>query len=323
MRQYYKYILLSLIVALFSITLTLSVVYLIPQNEKNNTTDRNFEKSIVSIVSGIDVNKEILVDDVIVGTGFCYEKNRLITNYHNIQENEDTINVITYDDKLISATLIAKDTMNDIAILEADLNIPSLKFSDSTKCKLGEHVRSISTPISAYLRGTYSEGTITNLDIVGFGTQRLIQTNIDLSPGCSGSPIVSDDNTVLGMITFKSTEFGAEGLGFAVPSNRLKDIINRLEQGIESIDLQITFINDIWQKYGLPGAKGLIVQEVSDSSPVLHMLQAGDIIIKINGNNIKNKVEFNEAIEQSSSSKEMQITFIRDGSTQTITLEGG
>lgn len=290
--------------------------------EKEGCDIDDIQKSIVTIVTGIDTEKEILTSDVIVGTGFCYESGKIITNYHNIQENDDTINLITYDDRLVKATVTAKDSQRDIALLDINCDIPSLELFDSDKCKQGQSVINISTPISAYLRGTYSEGLITNLNIVGFGTQKLIQTNIDLSPGCSGSPLLDKEGRVLGMTTFKSTEFGAEGLGFAIPANSLKDAIADLESSIQTPDLKIIFQNDIYQKYGLPGASGLMIVELEEDSPVSDQLQSGDFLIKINDSPVTNSVEYTEQLQKAARDQELTVTIIRDSSEKTIELEG-
>ncbi|MCI8590107.1 MAG: serine protease [Clostridiales bacterium] len=275
--------------------------------------------SVVTIVTGIDLEKEILTSDVVIGTGFCYQPHKIITNYHNIQKNSDAIYLITNEQQAITAKLIAKDEISDIALLEIETELPALSFADSAQCQKGQTVFSIATPISVYLQGTYAEGFITNLDIVGFGTQRLLQTNIDLSPGCSGGPLLNEHNQVIGMTTFKSTEFGAEGLGFAVPSNRLQEVIDRLEQGIETPNLQITFQNDIYQKYGVPGAKGLRIQEISEESPVFEQLQEGDLLIKINNQSITNLVEYHEALQKVSET--FAITIVRDAEIIDISID--
>ena len=280
------------------------------------------KKSVVTIITGIDMEKEILTSDVTIGTGFCYKQGKIVTNYHNVQKDDAAIHVITYNNKTIPARIIAKDETCDIAILEIDAEIPALSFADTDQCKIGQPVSSISTPISAYLRGTFSEGLITNLNIVGFGTQRLLQTNIDLSPGCSGGPLFDSKYRVLGMTTFKSTEFGAEGLGFAIPGNQLQEAIDRLERGSTVMDLGLTFQKDIYQKYGLPGAEGLLIQEIGEESPAKDLLLAGDLLIKINDQPVKSIVEYYERLQQTAGSQSLKVTVIRNEAEQTIELKG-
>ena len=195
-------------------------------------------KSIVAIISGYDVSKDILTSDVMIDTAFCYKDGYLVTNYHNVTDGD--ISIITSDNNVFKAEVIAKDETRDIAILTSEANLPALKIADSDKCEKGDNVYSISTPVSAYLRYTYTSGMLTNTNIQGFGTQTLIQTNIDLSPGCSGAPLLNENFEVVGMITLKSTEFGAEGLGFAIPSSNLASYINVLENGDSILDLKLT-----------------------------------------------------------------------------------
>jgi len=308
---------------LLTITLIFVILITITSCKNNKVKSEDAKRSVVTIVCGIDVKKGILTSDVIVGSGFCYKPGRIITNYHNIQDNAENINVITYDNLTVAAKVIAKDEKNDIALLEIDADIPSLSFGNTDKCEIGQTAINIATPVSAFLKGTYSEGLITNLNIVGFGTQSLIQTDINLSPGCSGSPLFDSDYNVIGMVTFKSTEFGAEGLGFAIPANRLQQLIERLDQGITTPDLKIIFQSDIYQKFGIPGAKGLVVQEVSEDSPAQGQLQAGDLITIINGNAIRNLVEYTNALEQCIQNQNIEIKIIRNSQEQTVIIEGG
>ncbi len=305
-------LIVALILSISALIFSIRAFSLLTENVNNKKNIAESNKSIVAILSGIDVEKEILTSDVIVGTGFCYDKGKIITNYHNIQDNLDTINIITYDDQVLRATVIAQDPQIDIALLEVNADIPALAFANSDECEKGQFVMSIATPISVHLRGTYTEGFITNLNITGFGAQRLTQTNIDLSPGCSGGPLLNESGEVIGMTTFKSTEFGAEGLGFAIPSNQLKNSIDRLEQGVKTPDLKITFENDIYQKYGLPGAKGLMVQEIGEKSMAKDYLQKGDLIIKVNNRDVCNIVEYYESLQQTVENKKIGITVIRD-----------
>lgn len=282
-----------------------------------------YQETVVTIINGIDIEKEILTSDVIVGSGFCYKPGRIITNYHNIKENNDNINIITSDDKIVQAKLLAFDKQNDIALLEIDEQLPTVSFGNTDKCEIGQTAISVSTPISAFLRGTYSKGLITNLDIVGFGTQRLIQTDINLSPGCSGAPLFDSHYNVVGMITFKSTEFGAEGLGFAIPSNRLVTLIERLENGVNIPNLKLSFQSDIYQKFGIPGASGLVIQEIDESSPAKDLLQVGDLITEINGKSVRNLIEYTGALESLAQGQSLEIKVIRNSQTQTILIEGG
>jgi len=307
-KQKYFLWIFCILAAILSIVALIIAIWKPTAKQKENVN--SVTSSVITIVNGIDLEKEILTSDVVIGTGFCYQSHKVITNYHNIQKNSDLIYIITEDQQAFPAKLIAKDVQNDIALLETEADLPVLSFANSEQCQKGQKVFSIATPISVYLHGTYAEGFITNLDIVGFGTQRLLQTNIDLSPGCSGGPLLNNDNQVIGMTTFKSTEFGAEGLGFAVPSNRLQEIIDRLEQSIETPDLQITFQNDIYQKYGLPGAKGLRIQEISEESPIFEQLHEGDLLIKINNQPITNLVAYYEALQ--AVSQTFTITLVRD-----------
>lgn len=176
-----------------------------------NQVQQKARKSTVSVFSGIDMEKEIMTEDMSIGSGFCFDENgKILTNYHNVDGGN--IHIVTDDGSVHEARIIAKDETFDIAIIQADIDLPPLKMKDSNNYEIGQSVFSFSTPLSLYLRQTYSDGILTNIDIQGFGTQTLLQTNMDLSPGCSGAPLFNNADNVIGMITYKSTQFGVEGL---------------------------------------------------------------------------------------------------------------
>ena len=252
----------------------------------------NVKNSVVTVVSGIDINRNILTSDVIIGTGFCYDENKIITNYHNVISGQ--IHIITDKEQIFEANLEYFDDINDIAILNVEnLNLVPLKFGDSSKCQITDRVFSISTPISAYLKGSYSEGMITNTNVEGFSYQRFLQTNVDLSPGCSGAPLVSYNGRVIGMTTLKSTEFGAEGLGFAIPSDSIKQYLKNMNLGIKPYDLGITF-NDIFSEYGLPSSNGITITNLTEDSILRDALKEQDVVMKVNNSQIKSAVDFYE-----------------------------
>lgn len=273
--------------------------------------------SVVTIVSGLDTESGLLTTDVVVGSGFCYsDDGKILTNYHNI--TSDNITIITSDNQMSSATLIAKNETYDIAIIKANnVNLKAIKFGNSDDCKIGESVFSISTPISTYLKNTYSEGFITNLNISGFSKQYLLQTNIDLSPGCSGAPLFDKNFCVVGMTSFKSTEFGAEGLGFAIPSKQLEKSIYNLENNIDPIDLLIEFNNDLYQKYGIPRKGGITINKIDENSIAKDNLIVGDEVNKVNGQTISNIVEFYEQVNATANG-ELTLTIKRDGQEMDI-----
>ncbi len=302
------------------VALAVSIIAILRPTEQIPKPDIDtVSRSVVTIVNGIDMDKEILTSDVAIGSGFCVKPGTILTNYHNVQGDNTQINIVTYDNNVLRATITAKDEQSDVALLTVEADLPVLSFAENIE-GVGQQVFNLSTPISAYLRGTYSQGLITNTDIVGFGTQRLLQTNINLSPGCSGSPLVDTDNRVVGMITFKSTEFGAEGLGFAIPAAQLREIIDLLDRGIEVPDLQLTFERDIYQKYGLPGAKGLVIREIGEDSPVIDKLQIGDILTHINDQPISNTVEYSEALRKAALNQKLKIKMVRDQAEKTIDI---
>lgn len=267
------------------------------------------EKSVVTVLSGFDSGKGILTDDYVMGSGFAYDKTKIVTNAHNIKS--DNINILTYNNEIIPANVIAKDNVNDIAILKIDIELPYFEFGNIKKCNKGDSVYNISTPLSVYLKNSYSQGMITNVDVSGLSNQKLLQTDIAVSPGCSGSPLFNDKFQVIGMLSFKSTEFGSDRLGFAIPCDLLIERIKKLEGGGESFDLKISFQSDIYQKYGFPN-NGITIENIAEDSKAYSKLYKNDVIIEINGDKIENITMYYETIRKYENEK-MIFKIIRDG----------
>ena len=230
------------------------------------------------------------------GTGVILsESGYIVTNCH-VVENADFIEVLLTDGRIIEAELVGMDSVSDLAVLYISAgNLVAARMGDSSVLRVGDMVVAIGDPLGIELRGTMTDGIVSaiNRDIEVDGrTMSLIQTNAALNSGNSGGPLINCYGQVVGINTMKMGDNmgsgGVEGLGFAIPSSTVEEIVNQLiEQGYVSgrPDLGITgeAVSTFYQLYyRLP--QGLYITEVAEGSAAATAgISPGDILISIEG----------------------------------------
>jgi len=159
------------------------------------------------------------------GSGFIIsDEGYIVTNEHVIS-GATAANIISYESKVYKVSLIGKNTKKDIALLKIESgDYQELKIGDSDNLKVGNKVIAIGNPLG--LSFTVTEGIVSAVNRPGLsGEQDYIQTDVSLNPGNSGGPLINTQGEVVGINNFKIGN-GAEGLGFALEGNIVKDIVN-------------------------------------------------------------------------------------------------
>lgn len=189
-------------------------------------------------IASIAVKAVVAIDSVnsveeSIGSGVCVnEQSMVVTNAHVVLDNG--VHTLTLSDGTqVQATVIYKNELEDIAVLQAKKSIPYLKLS-SNPVMLGETVFAIGTPLNMTLRHTITSGIIsaTNRDIIvtsntGNVTMKdLIQHDASINPGNSGGPLLNAEGEILGINTLKILSY--EGLGFAIPSTQIIKVLDSL-----------------------------------------------------------------------------------------------
>ena len=231
-----------------------------------------------------------------LGSGFVIKENgTVITNNHVIQ-NAEGIFVKFTDGKEYEAKLIGTDPVSDIAVLkiQSDKKFPAVNFANSDEAKVGDWVIAIGNPFG--LGGTVTQGIVSaiNRDINMGRYDNFIQTDASINQGNSGGPLFNMDGEVLGINTaIFSNSGGSVGIGFAIPSNFAKNVIDQLvkfgetKRGWLGVRIQ-TVTKEIADSLGLKETIGALVTDVNKDSPADKAgLKPGDIIIEFNGNKVK------------------------------------
>ena len=254
-----------------------------------------YDKNIPSVVS-ITAQS---VRGTSTGTGVIIsDSGYIVTNCH-VVENGQLIQVRLTDERSFTADLVGADEVSDLAVLriEGDNLIPA-EFGDSTVLRVGDSVAAIGDPLGDALRGTLTNGIVSaiNRDVTTGGrTLTLIQTNAALNSGNSGGPLINCYGQVIGINTMKIGDYtdiaGVEGLGFAIPSTTVKEIVEQLiNQGYVSgrptLGLSGEAVSTFYQLYYRMPA-GLYITEVAEDSDAHDAgIEPGDILLSIDENRI-------------------------------------
>ncbi len=269
-----------------------------------------------------------------IGTGFVISTDGLIvTNKHVVSDTQSTYKVITKDDKEYDVKQISRDPLNDLAILKVDAkDLKPVSLGDSTNLKVGQFVVAIGTALGEF-RHTVTTGVISGLgrgitagDPFEGSVERLddvIQTDAAINPGNSGGPLLNSTGQVVGVNV--AIAQSAQNIGFAIPINVVKKALAEFEKSgkfaskpflgvqYQTISQDTALLNDVPQ--------GAYVVEVVSASPAEKSgVEAGDIITKIDGEQLGSDRELSDVIGSKSVGSSVLLEVWRDKSTQKISV---
>lgn len=290
-----------------------------------------YEKNIPSVVSIVCETER----GSSTGTGVILTADGYIVTNCHVVEGATGITVLLHDERSFPAMLVGADAVSDLAVLyiEAEDLTPA-EFGDSTALRVGEPVVAIGDPLGIAYRGTMTDGIISaiNRDVTVDGrVMTLIQTNAALNSGNSGGPLINQYGQVIGINTIKIGTFsdmaGVEGLGFAIPSATMIDIVEQLmDQGYVSGRPTIGITGegmDLIYRYYYRLPNGLYITEVAEGSPADKLgIEEGDILISLDGTEITSMEELNAVLYAHEVGDRLEIVVYRDGKqySETVTL---
>ena len=230
-----------------------------------------------------------------LGSGFVISSDGYIVTNNHVVENAFDIQVKFTDGLKLEAELVAFDTETDLALLKVESvdTLPFLEFGDSDTAKVGNWVMAIGNPHG--LGGTVTVGIVSARGrMLGGRYDDFIQTDASINRGNSGGPLFDLDGKVIGVNSMIiSPSGGSIGIGFAIPSNLVKNIINQLKTTGEIqrawLGVRIQEVSDeIAQSLGLSRTYGALVQGLTPDSPaLLDGIKEGDIIIRFDGKEVE------------------------------------
>jgi serine protease Do len=256
-----------------------------------------------------------------LGSGFIIDATGIvITNNHVIKNAEDIL-VRVEGDKEYKAKVLGADPLSDIAVLKIETKekLISVKFGDSDKARIGDWVIAIGNPFG--LGGTVTSGIISarNRDIGMSRYEDFIQTDASINVGNSGGPLFDMNGDVIGINTAILGQSGSIGIGFAIPSNSAKKVIEQLiefgetKRGWLGVRIQIV-TKEIADVEKLDKPRGALVASVADNSPSNKAgIKAGDIILEFNGVLINEMKELPKIVAQTEVGKTVEVKVWRNG----------
>ena len=281
-----------------------------------------YEKNIPSVVS---ITAQT-VGATSTGTGVVLSgKGYLVTNFH-VVEGAQNLRARLSDDREFAAALVGSDPVSDLAVLYIDAEgLTEAQFGDSDSLRVGDSVVAIGDPLGVELRGTMTDGIVSAINrgvTVNGRSMNLIQTNAALNSGNSSGPLINSFGQVVGINTMKIGTFtdksGVEGLGFAIPSATVKEIVNQIIQkgyvsGRPWLGLTGEGFSPFYQRfYRVP--TGLYITQVDPGSPAEAVgVMPGDILVTMDGAGIASMEDLNAALYAHQVGDRMILSVYRNG----------
>ncbi len=268
------------------------------------------------------------------------EKGYILTNEHVIAD-ADKIMVVLPDGREFKGEVKGKDARADLAVIKIDANnLPVAKLGDSDNIKIGQWVIAIGNPFGFAMYSsepTVTVGVVSAINrSLGRGLSRgkdfndLIQTDAAINPGNSGGPLVNLRGEVVGInVAIFSTSGGYQGIGFAIPSNSAKRILDRLIEGkkilygwlgvsVQDLDEELA------EYFGLLDKTGVLVNEAIKDGPADNAgIKSGDIILTFDGKKIVSLRKLLKVVGDADVGKKVKLNILRDKKEKIITVKIG
>lgn len=258
------------------------------------------------------------------GSGVIYDKSGLIATNNHVVEGAQEIIVSLTDGRSVKGKVLGADAATDLAVVKIDVDgdLPVAEFGDSSTLQVGEPAIAIGNPLGLEFRGSVTVGVISALNrSIELGDRKftLIQTDAAINPGNSGGALVNADGEVVGINSAKVAVSGVEGIGFAIPVNSAKPILDELANhgriarpyiGASLID------KDISARYGfdLDLHGGIFVMKIVTNGPVYNAgMRPGDIILTFDGAKVETVPELRAKLAEKKVGDVVTIVVLRAG----------
>jgi putative serine protease PepD len=263
------------------------------------------------------------------GTGFLIDnEGTLVTNDHVVETSKNVQVKFGTDGRTISGDVKGVDPSSDLAVVHIDpSSIPSgakpLQFADSTGVSVGDVAIAIGNPFG--LDRTVTEGIVSSLGRTlqapnGFQIDDVIQTDAAINPGNSGGPLLDDGGKVIGVnsqIATNGISSGNVGIGFAVPSNTVRQVLPGLKDG-RTIEHAWLGVETAQAVTGSSTAGAQIASVVTGGPAESGGLQAGDIVTQIDSRHIDDPTDLSSYINSKAPGDHIKLTVDRNGSKQSV-----
>ena len=273
------------------------------------------------------------------GSGVVYKQDGyIITNYHVISDaignSSSKIEVFLDNDKdaeSYEASVVGYNISSDLAVVKINATgLTPIEIADSSDLKVGQYVITVGNPGGLEFMDSVTYGVISGLNRIMSSDSEipLIQTDAAINPGNSGGALVNTSGKLVGINSAKIVSEEFEGMGFAIPSNTVVEICNKIIEKENSpepyigVTLSEKYTAQMLMLYGYP--KGAVILTVADGSPAYQTgIRKGDIITEFNGKVVEDYKQFNELFEKVKPGEEITVKIYRNGKYYSAKLKIG
>ena len=269
-----------------------------------------------------------------LGSGVIVSPDGYILTANHVVEGAEKVKVaLASGEKEFDAKVIGADPATDTAILKVDAkNLPAITIADSDKLEVGDVVLAVGNPFG--VGQTVTMGIVSALGRGGFGInnyENFIQTDAAINPGNSGGPLVDAEGRLVGINTWIFSQTGGfQGLGFAVPINMARYVMERLisdgkiARGYLGLWLQPELTLELAKQFNLPNLNGALVTTVDPESPAGKAgFKEGDFVTEFNGKKVKDMRQLRLMVSQTAPGRKVMVRFLRDGKEKTLSATLG
>ena len=279
--------------------------------------------------SGIIISEDgyILTNNHVVSSSSSSSSSE---SYYQVSEATKVTVTLFNDETEYEAKIVGTDEQTDLAVIKIEkTDLPKAEFADSDSIKVGEFAMAVGNPLGMQSSITCGVISAVNREVTDSDgkTYTLIQTDAAINSGNSGGALVNSEGKVIGVNTLKLTGDGVEGMGFAIPINSTTDITSQLIQyskvkrpyiGITGMELDSETAN----RYNL--VEGIYVKDVETFSAAEKAgIKIGDVIVEVDGKQVKTMDELNEVKNSHQIGDEIKIKVNREGQEKELTIKLG
>ncbi|MBN1605540.1 MAG: Do family serine endopeptidase [Polyangiaceae bacterium] len=269
-----------------------------------------------------------------LGSGVFVRSDGIVLTNHHVVEGAKEIRVTTYDRRELPAVVLGSDEKSDLAVLRVKGNLQGLTplpFGRSSSLRLGQTVLAIGNPFG--VGQTVTQGIVSakgRADLGITANEDFIQTDAAINPGNSGGALVDLKGQLVGINTaILSRTGGNVGIGFAIPSDMVKPIMEALISkgqvdrgwlgvGIQDVD------SEMGEALELGSRRGVLIAEVRPDSPAERAgLKPGDVVTRVGATQVQTTGELRNAVALAGANKKVELTILRDGKERTISVALG
>lgn len=267
-----------------------------------------------------------------LGSGFIVDPTGYVVTNNHVIDGAEEIRVVLHDNQTLVAKLVGKDQRTDLALLKVEpkVPLPSVKFGDSDRARVGDWVVAIGNPFG--LGGSVTQGIISarQRDINAGPYDDFIQTDASINRGNSGGPLFNLSGDVVGVNTaIYSPTGGSVGIGFAIPAAIAKNVVEqlrkdgRVRRGWLGVNIQ-SVTDEIAEGVGLDKARGALVARVPDNGPAAKaQIRSGDVILKFDGRDVTDMRRLPRLVAETPVDKSVKVEVWRNRGTVTLDVRLG